>query len=228
MPTAAPDANLPRSCDRGSLSALAGALARLRDVEALSLPWLSGAACKSFLEAAAGLPYREARAVVGAGEREVRQDFEVCFEDLGTEGPFHRFASDLEADLKAAASQLPPPSPHLPPHSPAVLPDGFRLNDLIVQRYKPGSSGITPHVDHIRYQGIVAIVVFSGEADFQILDDRQAGNPRSVANRAGDLLLMRAPGFAGLRDRPFHRLCDVRSPRVILGLRWDSQAEPGP
>lgn len=221
MPSAASHATAPRSSDRGSLSALADALGRLRDLEALSLPWLTSAACAPFLEAAGRLPYREARAVVGAGEKEVRQDFEVCFEELGAEGPFHRFARDLEADLKAAASRL--SSPPLPP----ILPDGFRLNDLIVQRYKPGSSGITPHVDHIRYQGIVAIVVFSGEADFQILDDRQGRNPRSIANRAGDLLLMRAPGFAGLTDRPFHRLCDVRSPRIILGLRWDSRAEPG-
>ncbi len=206
-----------RSSDHVSLAELAQALERLRAVEAVSLPWLSEEGCAPFLSAARDLPYREARAVVGAGDKEVRQDFEVCFEELGSEGPFHTFARDLEADLISASAQLTPPP----------LPEGFTLNDLIVQRYRPGSAGITPHVDHIRYQAIVAIIVFSGEGDFQILDDRSGRNPRSVPNRAGDLLLMRAPGFAGLQDRPFHRLSEVRSPRVILGLRWDVRAGGG-
>jgi alkylated DNA repair dioxygenase AlkB len=205
----------PASTDKARLTALARALERLAaGVEALSLPWLDRAACGSYLDEAARLTYREARPVVGAGEKAVRQDFEVCFEDLGDDGPFHAFARTLEEEVKQAAALLPA----------YPLPPGFRFNDLIVQRYRPGSAGITPHVDHIRYQGLVAIAVFSGEGDFQIVEDREGRNPRSIPNAAGDLLLMRAPGFAGLNGRPFHRLASVRSPRVILGLRWDSRA----
>ncbi len=43
--------------------------------------------------------------------------------------------------------------------------------------------------------------------------------------RPGDLLLMRAPGFAGRRDRPFHYLSDVTQTRLALGLRHDLRAE---
>jgi hypothetical protein len=36
---------------------------------------------------------------------------------------------------------------------------------------------------------------------------------------------MRAPGFAGRRDRPFHYLSDVTQTRLALGLRHDLRAE---
>jgi hypothetical protein len=35
---------------------------------------------------------------------------------------------------------------------------------------------------------------------------------------------MRAPGFAGRRDRPFHFLRDVTQARLALGLRHDLRA----
>ena len=38
---------------------------------------------------------------------------------------------------------------------------------------------------------------------------------------AGGLILMRAPGFAGLRDRPFHMLSDIQETRIGVGIRQD-------
>ena len=201
------------SGDDGGLDRLAAALERVRGEAAASVPWLSERACRPFLEAARTLTYRPARPVVGSGAKEVRQDFEVCME-LGEEGPFHDFARGLEADLLTAAERL----------QGSLLPAGFTLNDMIVQRYAPGCSGITPHVDHIRYQGLVAIIVFAGTANFQITADRDGNAPRSIPNGPGDLILMAAPGFAGQDRRPFHRLVEVASERVILGLRWDVRA----
>jgi hypothetical protein len=43
----------------------------------------------------------------------------------------------------------------------------------------------------------------------------------------GSLLLMRAPGFAGREDRPFHFLNEVAEERVCLGLRRDVRMEAG-
>ena len=43
----------------------------------------------------------------------------------------------------------------------------------------------------------------------------------------GSLLLMRAPGFAGREDRPFHFLNEVAEERVCLGLRYDTRREAG-
>lgn len=202
----------PRSGDLGDLQALSQALAGLKDRDAVSLPWLGGGACRAYLEASDRLAYRPARPVVGTGEKAVQQDFEVCME-LGETGPFHDLAEALGADLRDAASAL----------TPALLPEGFELNDMIVQRYPSGCQGITPHVDHIRYQGLVAILVFQGRGKFEIVADRSGAAPQEVPNGPGDLLLMTAPGFAGERRRPFHRLSEVTEPRVILGLRWDSR-----
>ena len=198
---------------KARLGPLVRALTRLEQEDAVSLPWLEESACESYLEAAASLSYREARPVVGSGEKAVRQDFEVCME-LGDSGPFHSLAESLEQDIKAAAALLPADP----------LPGGFTLNDMIVQRYPVGCQGITPHVDHIRYQGLVAILVFQGRGRFETVADREGSSPKEVANGPGDLLLMAAPGFAGQRRRPFHRLSGVTEPRVILGLRWDSRA----
>ncbi len=200
----------PLSGDRSSLEALGEALRRLRHEDAVSLPWLSEAACRPFLEAADRLTYREARPVVGSGDKEVRQDFEVCMA-LGESGPFHDLAAGLERDLIAASTTF----------ADSPLPAGFTLNDMIVQRYPVGCRGITPHVDHIRYEGLVAILVFAGRGKFEVVADRSGADPRHIPNGPGDLLLMAAPGYGGQRRRPFHRLSEVSEPRVILGLRWD-------
>jgi hypothetical protein len=45
-----------------------------------------------------------------------------------------------------------------------------------------------------------------------------------VPARAGDLLLMRAPGFAGASARPFHFLDGIAVERLSFGLRWDTAA----
>ena len=97
----------------------------------------------------------------------------------------------------------------------------FIYNDLIVQRYEPGCVGITPHRDHIAYEGLVSLVILSGEAEFGICADRAGHGGREIASPEGCLLLMRGAGFAGLKTRPFHLLRNVRTRRVSFGLRYD-------
>ena len=55
--------------------------------------------------------------------------------------------------------------------------------------------------------------------------ERSGRGAREVPCPPGDLLLMRAPGFAGRRDRPFHYLSDVTQARLTLGLRHDLRTE---
>ena len=105
---------------------------------------------------------------------------------------------------------------------PNPLPHGFRINDLILQRYAPGSRGITPHRDHLRYRGLVALLVVSGDGRFCLCADRRGVGAREVAALPGDLLLMRAPGLAGSSDRPFHFLDRITAERLSFGLRWDT------
>ncbi|MDH3595203.1 MAG: alpha-ketoglutarate-dependent dioxygenase AlkB [Rhodospirillales bacterium] len=192
---------------------LAAALGRLAIENALALPLLGPAERGPLVEAAERLSYRAARPMLGEGERTVRQDFELCM-TVESGSPFHALAAALERAVAGALARLNPPPLAAPP----------RFNDLIVQRYRPGSLGITPHRDHIRYRDLVAIVTLAGRARFFLCADRSGCNAREVPIPPGSLLLMRAPGFGGLRDRPFHMLSDVTETRISLGLRHDVEA----
>ena len=92
------------------------------------------------------------------------------------------------------------------------------------ERYAPGSRGITPHRDHLRYGGLVALVILSGDGRFCLCRDRCGSNAREIAAGPGDALLMRAPGLAGSSDRPFHFLDQITKERLSFGLRWDREA----
>lgn len=193
---------------------LARALARLAGEEAVSLPLLGPADRRVLVDAAEALTYRAATPMIGEGARAVRQDFELCM-TIAPGSPFHALAAALERAVAGALIRLSPPPLTTPP----------RFNDLIVQHYRPGSLGITAHRDHIRYRDLVAIVTLAGWARFFLCPDRSGREAREVPIPPGSLLLMRAPGFAGLTDRPFHLLSDVTETRVALGLRHDVEAD---
>lgn len=192
---------------------VAAALARLNDEDAVGLELLSEPACATLLAASADLPYRQARPVIGEGERAVRQEFEICM-PVPPEGPFQAYAAALERLIALALAEM--------ENAPLAAPPP--LNDLVVQRYPPGSLGITAHRDHVRYRDLVAIVTLSGAARFFVSKDRSGADAREVAIPPRSLLLMRAPGFAGREDRPFHFLSDVTETRVCVGLRHDVRA----
>lgn len=191
---------------------LADAIRRTGDEDAASLPLLDGPACARLTEEARALHYRPARPVVGVGETAVYQDFDLTTE-FAEGGGLMALARVLDRQIgRALASMARNP-----------LSDKFAINDLIVQRYAPGSAGITPHRDHIRYVGLVAIVVLAGQGRFFISQDRAGLGEREIPAPPGHLLLMRAPGFEGRHDRPFHAVRDVTEERFIFGLRQDSR-----
>jgi hypothetical protein len=192
---------------------LAASLARLEAEDAAALPLLSSQGCQALLAASESLSYRPAKPVIGAGERAVYQDFEICM-PVPQGSLFHACAEAVQQLLPLALAELDePPLAAAPP-----------LNDLVVQRYAPGSRGITPHRDHVRYRDLVAIVTLAGQARFFVCRERSGTDAREVAIPPGSLLLMRAPGFAGRSDRPFHFLSDVTSTRVCVGIRHDVEA----
>ncbi len=192
---------------------LAGALARLDAEPAVSLPLLGARGRRRLIGATTRLPYRPAIPVVGAGANAVRQDFELCMA-IPERSLLRAFAAALEALLNAALARL----------EPRPLARPLHLNDLIIQRYPEGSFGITAHRDHVRYQDLVALVTLSGAARFCLCDDRAGRGARELPCPPGHLLLLRAPGFGGRRDRPFHFLDRIARSRLSLGLRHDARA----
>ncbi|GAB5469531.1 MAG: hypothetical protein Kilf2KO_25610 [Rhodospirillales bacterium] len=176
------------------------------------LALLDSDACMALLESCEGLSYRLARPLVGASGREVRQDFDLTME-IPAPHPIRTLAASLSAAVSAAASRL----------APNPLPQGIDFNDLIVQRYPRGSLGITPHRDHLRYDGLVILITLAGAARFFVCEDRAGNGAVEIPAPPGGAILLTAPGFAGGKARPFHFLDRVSQPRVSLGIRHDTR-----
>ena len=193
--------------------AVAAALKACSAAGGAALPFIDDGFRCVLAAAAGGLVYRPARSVVGEGDKQVFQDFELTV-DFPPASPYREAALLADAAIAEGARLL----------QPDPLPPEFHFNDLILQRYPPGSRGITPHRDHIRYRGLVAILVVSGDGCFALCEDRSGKGKREVAAAPGDLLLMRAPGFAGAPLRPFHCLAAITRERLSFGLRWDVSA----
>jgi alkylated DNA repair dioxygenase AlkB len=94
-------------------------------------------------------------------------------------------------------------------------------NEIGVARYRPGSLGITPHLDGKWYRRLVAVITLYGRSRFAICRSREGEVIADWRPGPGDLVLLRAPGLGGLRDgRPFHLVeGPARGVRCSLGIR---------
>ena len=200
---------------RASPGAMAAALDRVAREDAAVLPLLTAADCLPFIESGTDLSFRNAKPVIGEGERAVYQDFHICL-TIPEPHPLWRLTQAVErlvADALAAMDTRPL--------------EALPLNDLVLQRYPPGARGITPHRDHVRYVGLVVIVQLSGDGRFGLCADRSGAGARVLEARPGDGILMRAPGFGGVKHRPFHFLDGITVERYSLGMRCDRTKESG-
>lgn len=193
---------------------LAAVIRRLADEDAVATPFLDVASRDRILEDVRELPYRQARPIVGEGERIVRQDFDICM-SIPEAHPLQTLLGSVGEALEVALSSI----------RPRPLAHPLRFNDLVVQRYKRGSSGISPHRDHARYVDLVALMPIGGDGRFYVCKSRDGAGAREVAAGPGDLILMRAPGLYGRTDRPFHGLRDISAERYSVGLRRDQTRE---
>lgn len=103
-------------------------------------------------------------------------------------------------------------------------------NEVGITHYVPGSIGITPHMDGKWYRRIVVVATVYGRASFAICGSR---DPEDVIERwtagPGDLVLMRGPGLARVRDgRPLHLVAGPRrGERLSLGIRMSQRPPSG-
>lgn len=104
----------------------------------------------------------------------------------------------------------------------------WRPNEVGVAGYRAGSIGITPHLDGRWYRRLVAVVTLHGRCRFVVCRTRDPGDLlEDWTAGPGDLVLLRGPGLAGVRDgRPFHAVIGpVRGERVSLGFRMSVGSE---
>jgi hypothetical protein len=189
---------------------LADIVEALTDSGALAVPLLGDEFRLSLLDVARASRFRVARPLVGKGERLVRQRMEVC-DQFPADSIFHT----LTREFQALWDNLLAEAPSNPFEARLVF------NDLMLQRYSAGEVGITPHRDRTGYRNLVCLFILEGEGRFYVCDDRTGRGAREIPHVAGDVLLMRAPGFQGSAERPFHFVRDIQSSRTVVGLRQE-------
>jgi hypothetical protein len=145
-------------------------------------------------------------------------------------GPVRQRADVAEAGLAEAGAAIRRLARELRralPGSPTRQGEGFLPNEVTIMRYRGTCAGISPHRDHARYRELVAIVSLTGAATLAVVADR-AGQRRLRTWRClpGDLVLLRAPGWAGVEDgRPLHLVePEHGAERLSLSLRMSRPA----
>ena len=101
----------------------------------------------------------------------------------------------------------------------------WKPNLVIVQRFKAEALGITPHMDGKRFAKLVAIFTTKGSARFTVCRSRKGDVLQQWDLKPGSLVLLRAPGFAGLEDgRLFHMVeGPKRGQRYSVAFRLDTK-----
>jgi hypothetical protein len=181
---------------------------RLTSVGATSVPFLNENLRTALLKEAAGYAYKREEEVVGSGDRTVKQQV-GSFEDFTDSSEFVRVRASFEDLVSSALATL--------ASYPFATP--FRLDSMILNKYEAGSLGITPHRDLARYINLIGILVIGGSGRFQVCRDRSGEHASEIMAPPGHTILMRAPGFPGAADRPFHCVSDIRESRYTLVLR---------
>lgn len=94
-------------------------------------------------------------------------------------------------------------------------------NEAGVGVYRPGTVGVTAHMDGKWYRRLVVVVTVVGSAWFEVRASRDGEILDAWVARAGGVTSMRGPGLAGRRDgRPYHAVHGpTRGVRCSLALR---------
>jgi len=102
----------------------------------------------------------------------------------------------------------------------------WRPNEAGVGVYRPGSVGVTAHMDGRWYRRLVAVFTLVGAARFEVRAARDGEPVEAWDARAGGVTFMRGPGLAGARDgRPYHAVHGPkRGVRCSLALRMSVRA----
>ena len=93
------------------------------------------------------------------------------------------------------------------------------FNSTVLQKYEPGTLGITAHRDSLRAINLVCIFNIAGQGQFYLCADRSGRDSQAIETTPGNVIFMRAPGFLGLQERPFHYVTNIQSTRYSFSLR---------
>ncbi len=100
----------------------------------------------------------------------------------------------------------------------------FKFNNIAVQKYKKGSSGIVIHRASQRYRELILIICLAGQSDFFIANNCD-GSSLQIIDDTCRLIMVAGPGFRNLdkpNNRPLYGVKNVKKGRCSLGLRFNS------
>lgn len=176
-----------------------------------SLPFLKDEFRQKLVEEAKTYPFKIAPEYVGTAG--VRQQLSTYFE-FPKESLFFQLRDEFTDFLEDSFNQL-----EFPPFS-----EKLNFNEMQLQKYEPGSIGITAHRDHIKYRNLIAIFYLEGSAKFSVCEDINGKNAIELDASPDNLILLRAPGFYGLLKRPYHFAINIPDERYLFSLRCDSKS----
>ena len=183
----------------------------LSSVGATSLRILNEDFRISLLKEAESYTHKPEDEIVGSGDRVVRQQM-ASFNNFSDESKYILLYKSFQAllDEGLAGLEVYPFETHL------------SFNSIVLQKYEKVSIGITPHRDGLKYINLVCSFNIGGRGRFYICSDRSGRNSRVIDVSPGNVVFIRAPGFPGSKDRPFHYVTDIRETRYTFGLRQKS------
>ena len=141
------------------------------------------------------------------GKENVRQEF-AAFNSFPAESAFYAvrymFTRKICEVLMASGASFDP---------------WINFNEMVLQRYPAGSSGITTHIDSKRCKNLVVVFPLEGDGDFAICDDRAGRNATVIHAPPGHVILMAAIGFCSRTEQKFHFLSNIRKGRLTFAMR---------
>jgi hypothetical protein len=106
---------------------------------------------------------------------------------------------------------------------------GWWPNEAYVQRYPPGSFGVSPHRDSVQFTQLIAVFTTQGRARFAICRDRSGTDRLTEWQTApGSLVLVRGVVSGHPPNRPFHTVdgpTDAHVPRFSVTYRMNTHRD---
>lgn len=166
----------------------------------------------ALLKEAEGCTYNPEEEIVGSKDRIVRQQM-GSFNNFSDRSNYILLKNSFQAWFDGCVAEL--------DNYPFETPLSF--NSMVLQRYEKGSLGITPHRDGLSYINLVCVFRIGGRGRFFLCSDSSGRDVRQINAPLGNVVLIRAPGFFGSKDRPVHYVTDIQETRYTFGLRQKSR-----
>ncbi|WAL58960.1 hypothetical protein [Thermocoleostomius sinensis] len=180
----------------------------LTTIGIISIPLLQEQTRQQLQREAEQFNYAPEIKTIGATDQIVKTEYDSC-DTFAENSLYTELTQQFQTLLNDAIAQT----------GLSLFETPLQFNSMVLQRYRPEQLGITPHRDSLRAINLICVFNISGHASFYRCDDRSGAGAIAIDTTPGHVILMRAPGFLGLSDRPFHYVTEIRSTRYSLGLR---------